>query len=78
MAHIVIENGETFLRSGWSVEDVRSIIDYNEIEGAENFTDEDCIAVLHIVSRSHDANVGINWEVIECAIDHYIDNVLKK
>jgi hypothetical protein len=72
MAHIVTENGETFLRDDWGVEDVRNIIEYNGIEDAQGFTDEDCINVLRIVARSHNASVGINWEVIEYAIEYYL------
>jgi hypothetical protein len=72
MSRVITENGITFLRDEWSVDDVRGLIEDNEIEGAENFTDEDCIAVLHIIDRSHDANVGINWEVIGCAVDYYL------
>ena len=72
MSRVITENGITFLRDDWSIEDVRNAIECNGIDEAEGFTDEDCIAVLHIIDRSHDANVGINWEVIGCAVDHYL------
>jgi hypothetical protein len=73
MAKIVTKNGITFLRSDWSIEDVQSVIEDKDIKGI--FTDEDYISILHIVSRNHDANIGINWEVIECAIDRHLADV---
>ena len=78
MARVITENGVTFLSSGWFIEDVRCVIEDEEIEGAENFTDEDCVKVLEIVARSHDATIGINWEVIECAIEFYLQQGEKK
>ena len=72
MAKMITENNETFLRSDWFIEDVRCVIEDNGIEAAQGFTDEDCIEVLRIVARSHDANVGINWEVLGCAVDYYL------
>ena len=72
MARMITENGETLLRDDWGVEDVRNVIECNGIEAAEGFTDEDCVKVLRIVARSHDANVGINWEVLGCAVDYYL------
>ena len=72
MARILTENNETFLRSDWFIEDVRNVIECNNIEAAQGFADEDCVKVLEIVARSHDANVGVNWEVLGCAVDHYL------
>jgi len=77
MAHIVIENGETFLRDDWGVEDVRNVIEYNDIEGTQDFTDEDCVRVLELVADMADANIGISWAVLECAIAHHLQGEKK-
>jgi len=41
----------------WSIEDVKSL--------RPDLTDEQCLDVLSIAERRHDANIGINWEVLE-------------
>lgn len=61
MATVVVENGITLLRCDWHIEDVQSL--------DESLTDEQCIQVLEIVAETHDANLGVNWDVIQCAID---------
>jgi hypothetical protein len=68
MARMIKENDQWILRDDWSIEDVRNVIECNEIEDAENFTDEDCVRALQIAADAFDANIGINWDVIDCAI----------
>lgn len=65
MARIVIENGETILRDDWGIDDVQSVAEDMEIE----LTDKQAERVLHIASKTFDANIGINWGVIESCID---------
>lgn len=40
----------------WGIEDVKSV--------AEDLTDEECRGVLYLAKRRHDANIGINWDVL--------------
>jgi hypothetical protein len=47
----------------WGIDDVRSI--------AEDLTDDQCREVLQMAKNNHDANVGINWEVLE----QYVEEV---
>jgi hypothetical protein len=68
MARMIKENDQWILRDDWSIDDVRNVIECNEIEDAENFTDEDCVRVLQIAADRFDANIGINWDVIDGAI----------
>jgi len=68
MAKMIKENDQWILRDDWSIEDVRNVIECNEIEDAENFTDEDCVRVLQVAADLFDANIGINWDVIDGAI----------
>ena len=41
----------------WCVEDVKSI--------ASDLTDDECRQVLSLAKESHDATVGVNWDVLE-------------
>jgi len=73
MAKVVFENNEYILRDDWSIEDVRNIIECNNIEEAESFTDEDCVRVLEIVAENFDANYGITWDSIDFVINQLIE-----
>lgn len=57
----------------WSVEDVMSQAD----EG-DKLTEDDTKKILSDVYKYHDASVGINWDVIRCHIDDYIDKFKSK
>ena len=73
MAKVVFENNQYILRDDWSIEDVRNIIECNNIEEAESFTDEDCVRVLQRVAENFDANYGITWDSIEFVINQLIE-----
>jgi len=49
----------------WTVEDVKENC---EAIGVDPLSDEDCMTVLRYVQQDHDANLGINHEVVEHAI----------
>jgi len=67
-------NGAWHLSDDWSIEDVRNVIDCDNIEDAEDFTDEDCVRVLELVVDAFDANIGVNWEVIGAAVDMVVQD----
>jgi hypothetical protein len=46
----------------WHIDDVKSIDD--------SLTDDQCRAVLGMAERKHDANEGINWQVLDIWIDY--------
>jgi len=60
MSKVIIEDGELVLRSDWYTDDVLSI--------DESLTDEQVRKVMELIARTHDADIGINWEVIKQAI----------
>lgn len=68
MAILIKDNDQYILRDDWSIDDVRNVIECNEIEEAKNFTDQDCVRALQIAADRFDANIGINWDVIDGAI----------
>ncbi len=45
----------------WHIDDVKEV--------RPDLTDEQCRAVLRQADESHDATVGINWEVLETHAD---------
>ena len=59
-----------YLLSVWHIDDVKSnhFMDFDEC-----LTEEECRHVLRLVEKYHDANIGINWEVIsyhaQCVLD---------
>ena len=55
-----------WLASWWHIDDVR------EVSGAEDLTDGEAHDVLELAQNRFDANIGINWDVLE----HYVDCVL--
>jgi hypothetical protein len=67
MAEIIRdENGDLILRSDWWPEDIEQQAE----DMGVTLTSEQVEKVMHLIARTHDACVGINWDVIESAIDH--------
>jgi hypothetical protein len=56
----------------WSSEDVLQLAEWKHgIELTENQADE----ILENIKHTHDANVGINWDVIDCHISMYLEEI---
>ena len=60
----VLQDVDKVISIEWGVEDVRSCSDR-----WKNLTDEQCMEVLSAVERNHDANIGINWDVLDTTAD---------
>lgn len=64
----------------WHWDDIKqqrhnSIGDHEEDDFPEDIlTDEQCQAIEDFILRKHDANIGINWDVIEIATDEVLNN----
>ena len=41
----------------WNIDDVKG--------RAPDLTDDECRQVLELVERKHDANIGVNWDVLD-------------
>ena len=52
----------------WGVDDFRSV------KGGQNLTNEECFEILDIIERNHDANIGVNWDVIGYYVSDYVTN----
>jgi len=56
----------------WHIDDIRAI------ENGQDLTDDQCYDVLCNIKKHHDANIGINWDVIVDAIwDYKLEHNLK-
>lgn len=62
MTKVVHEDGVSVLRSDWHPEDILSV--------DPSLSEEQVLDVMQLIARTHDANIGINWMVIEHAIQH--------
>jgi hypothetical protein len=75
MARLIMgHDGEWVLRDEWGIEDIRSVVETENIEAAEDFTDEDCLNVMRVAETAFDANIGLNWESIASAVNFYIEH----
>ena len=57
------------INSKWSVEDIQYIAANQSLE----ISDADAMAVLKLVKRDFDANIGVNWEVLEYHLKSYLN-----
>jgi hypothetical protein len=57
------------ITSKWSVEDIQYIAASQSLE----ISDADAMAVLKLVKRDFDANIGVNWEVLEYHLESYLN-----
>lgn len=53
----------------WSIDDVKSVDQNRQDDSTTPLTDDECREVLRLAKDNHDANVGINWDVLEIWID---------
>jgi hypothetical protein len=57
MAHLTQDkNGKFYLADEWHIEDVQNV--------RANLNEDQAADVLEAVADNHDANYGINWDVI--------------
>ena len=59
-----------WIASWWHISDVHSCANGFDDDDAHDLTDEEAQEVLRLMSKYHDCEVGINWDVIDSWIDH--------
>lgn len=64
------EGAENKISANWCVADVLDQAERDEVE----ITEEEAKQILLNVDRYHDAEIGINWDVISCHIDMFINS----
>ena len=65
MAKLIIENGHPVIVDRWDADDIQSVAENMDAR----LTEAQILEVMELIVRSHDANYGINWDVIGSAID---------
>lgn len=65
MARMIETHDGWVLRDDWAVDDIQSVAECMGLE----ITDGMAHDVMHMLASSYDANVGINWEIVEQAIE---------
>ena len=61
---------EVIAASIWNTDDVRSAAEQNDHK--EKLTQEECESVLEWVEAHHDAQYGINWDVLWMGIEEAV------
>lgn len=61
------KNDETTISITWHIDDV---LTQAENDGV-NLTEKDAKTILKQIQKNHDANIGINWDVISQAIQQF-------
>jgi hypothetical protein len=70
MAHLVKEDGKLIIRDEWHEEDIQGVAEDNH---DTTLTPEQMLKVMELIIESFDANIGIDWEVIDSAIDQILE-----
>jgi hypothetical protein len=70
MAHLIKENGKLIIRDEWHEDDIQGVAEAMDLP---ELTPDQIEAVMDLVVESFDANIGINWEVIENAVDQALE-----
>ena len=59
---------EDSIRIEWHISDVK--------EGHQGLTDDQCREVLHEVARNHNADIGVNWDVLDVTVNQLFSRQL--
>lgn len=65
MAKVIYEDGQPVLRVDWWPDDIRGQAHEMDVE----ITHEEVVKVMHLLAKTHDSCVGVNWDVINSAIE---------
>lgn len=60
----MMENNNT-IQISRHIDDVKSV--------DASLSDDQCREVLRLLKKNHDANIGINWDVIKITIERMLD-----
>lgn len=55
----------------WHIDDVRTLIEDREID--LTLTDAECLEVLDNAHENHNAEIGMNWDVIEAELGPFLE-----
>ena len=69
-------NKENSISIKWCIKDIRYAMD--DREDKVDISDEECMDILSMIERKHDANIGITWDTIDYYLDEFIQDKLTK
>ena len=69
MARLIFEDGNPVIIDRWDADDIQSVAENSNLGCGDRLTDAQVIQVMELIVLTHDANHGINWDVIASAID---------
>lgn len=61
------------LAIAWTVDDIKWY-ERDELK-IHPLTDDDCLEIMRSIDMNHDANLGVNWDVIKSAIIDYTKQI---
>jgi hypothetical protein len=70
MAQLIKKDGKLIIRDEWHEEDIQGVAEDNH---DTTLTPEQMLKVMELIIESFDANIGIDWEVIDLAIDQILE-----
>ena len=73
MAKLITENGKLIIRDEWHEEDIQSVAEDNL---DTTLTPEQMKKIMELIIKSFDASIGIDWEVIDSAIEQVLDETV--
>ena len=69
MAHVEMRNGKAVLTDDWHDDDIYQVAEQMGVTVEESDTEP----IMQIIADVFDANNGIKWNVIEYAIEEYLN-----
>jgi hypothetical protein len=69
MAHLIKEDGKLIIRDEWHEFDIQCVA---EDDHDTTLTPEQMLKVMELLVNTFDANTGIDWEVIDSAIEQVL------
>jgi len=74
MAKLIFENFQPVIIDRWDADDIQSVAENMDLGCGNKLSDDQVLEIMQIIVSSHDANFGINWDVIGSAIDYILEN----
>jgi hypothetical protein len=74
MAKLIFENFQPVIIDRWDADDIQSVAENMDLGCGNKLSDDQVLEIMQIIVSSHDANFGINWDVIGRAIDYILEN----
>ena len=58
----------------WTVDDIIFVAELASADSVQ-LTEDQAIQILRKIEEEHDSEIGLNWDVILDAVEHYLENL---